>query len=826
MDKSQFEYRFERMIKFIAKQYKHATDIMPKDSAEFLSILPILLHYNHKYLPGYRNGSVPHGIDMFVPNEKQREYLRAHNIDPDEKVETYYPIYGLYSMGSTSTIAQGPDSDLDIWVCISKETPDFEINRLSEKCRFISAYAKALGVELNLFVTVEDRFANGSHGTMDTEDCGSAQSLFLLDEFYRTSMRLCGRYIAWYMISSEDEYDDYQKALKEFYQSDFIVREQWFDFGSVAKCSPEEYFGSGLWLVYKGIDRPFKALLKILLMEAYASEYPNTRLLSLELKDLIFKTKGKVQLKLDPYYLMFKKVSGYLLSIGDFERIDLVRISFYSKIKNALDQLTNKRALLRRQTFLKFITKTWKWSESYIDTINNPDKISVNESIYRVKKLFLSLLESYKSLLRFCMDHNIEFAITSDDAGVLSRKIYSAYEKYPGKIVIIKSALENIHQEKNLTLVKPSKFSLCNHGWHVFANAQNSIEILESKALYVTSSIVEMVCWVSANGLLGDRTNLFIKSPDSSVTEEKIKALCEDIRQFILSANLSVKESDLQKPRQIIKSMVVVNFHKDATSKFMISTSDLEIGSALSLGRQKMCLIGSVDVINLNSWGEISCNSFSDGESGIADVLASLIKSQKIDDTHEEIFSPLEFIKVCSYSDSHRDLIRYDLEAVIRGIYNCINGYDSNHVFALGHNTYEVVSDADNNLSLVKRFSFKASQDDVTILSRFGMRPEYALQVPDVVERSSTEGIIQYFFVKHVDIYDIYIVNERNEVKIYRNFKGSRTALVNEINRFYAQEYKNEDNSLKLNFNLPQYFVLNNDMTQVKPFSIMVSQDS
>ena len=114
----------------------------------------------------------------------------------------------------------------------------------------------------------------------------------------------------------------------------------------------------------------------------------------------------------------------------------------------------------------------------------------------------------------------------------------------------------------------------------------------------------------------------------------------------------------------------------------------------------------------------------------------------------------------------------------------------------------------------------------MTILSRFGMRPEYALQVPDVVERSSTEGIIQYFFVRHVDIYDIYIVNERNEVKIYRNFKGSRTALVNEINRFYTQEYKNEDNSLKLNFNLPQYFVLSPDLTKVKPFSIMVSQDN
>lgn len=36
--------------------------------------------------------------------------------------------------------------------------------------------------------------------------------------------------------------------------------------------------------------------------------------------------------------------------------------------------------------------------------------------------LFSSLLESYRTLLRFSVENKIEYAITSDDAGVLSRK--------------------------------------------------------------------------------------------------------------------------------------------------------------------------------------------------------------------------------------------------------------------------------------------------------------------------------------------------------------------------------------------------------------------
>ena len=107
------------------------------------------------------------------------------------------------------------------------------------------------------------------------------------------------------VLAKEDENQNYAKFLAEFYESPFVDKDAWFDFGSVAKCSPVEYFGSGLWLVYKGIDHPLKAVLKILLMEAYADEYPNTRLLSMELKSAVY-NGSKYSIRQDAYYLMYE----------------------------------------------------------------------------------------------------------------------------------------------------------------------------------------------------------------------------------------------------------------------------------------------------------------------------------------------------------------------------------------------------------------------------------------------------------------------------------------------------------------------------------------
>ena len=95
--------------------------------------------------------------------------------------------------------------------------------------------------------------------------------------------------------ASEDNFQEFEAPLD---------CDEWFDFGSVVKSSPTEYFGSGLWLSYKAIESPFKVVLKILLMEAYSNDYPNITWLHLRVKDYMLSHDG-YSLDLDSYYLMY-----------------------------------------------------------------------------------------------------------------------------------------------------------------------------------------------------------------------------------------------------------------------------------------------------------------------------------------------------------------------------------------------------------------------------------------------------------------------------------------------------------------------------------------
>ncbi|MDY3107355.1 MAG: class I adenylate cyclase [Succinivibrio sp.] len=817
MDKAQFENRFSKVESLNNERLKRAYGIMSNDCKKMLELVPILLNYNNPKIPGYVSSDVPYGIDGFKPNFSQKNYLIKHGIDPNLPSHGKYSIYALYAMGSTSSIAQSLSSDLDLWVCISKDVPIEQVNLLANKCKFISAFAKNIGAEINLFVTVEDRFLSGDHGAMDTEDCGSAQSLFLLDEFYRSAIRLCGRRIAWFMISKEEEYSDYKKYLEEFYQQDFVNKDEWFDFGSVAKSSPVEYFGSGLWLVYKGIDHPLKAVLKILLMEAYASEYPNTKLLSIELKQAIYDRKN-YSLGLDAYFLMLKKVEQYLIKIKDAKRLDLAKICFYLKVKQATPRSSSNLYLQKRLVFLRRICKVWGWYRSFVASLDNASRWKYATVKQRRHEILSSLLESYKALIRFSLLHNIEYAITSDDAGVLSRKIYAAIDEYPTKILVTHSELSSSLEESTLSFVQASSSSVCRKGWHVFTAPMDSLEILSTKASYIAKNATEAVAWTAFNHLLTKRTRIQVKSRLQSIDGDKIKYLLSDIEQFFGNGDLKVSQLELQKPREIVKAMLVVNFEDDATNDFMITPSDLEIGDSLSCGRQKMCLIGSLELLTLNSWGEINCIPYPQGEVGILQILALIVQPQilKYSKEPQAIFNTL---KICSYSNSHRVLIKYDLEATIRGIVSCYSEYESNYVFAVGHNTYEAKVDDDGTVVIHKNSLFRANEDEIMVLSKFGMRPEYALQVPAVVRDHASIGVIQYFFKKDEDSWSIYIVNERNEVKTFTKFKGSRSKLVNAINRYYTQE--SENSSLQvLNFNLPQYFILSDDQQTVKPFTI------
>ena len=95
MNKAQFEQRFSKVRYLNEQRYDRALQIMKKEVVDVLNLVPLLLHYNHSSIPGYRANEVPFGIDLFEPNEFQKEYLISKGIDPSQKVEGNFPIYAL-----------------------------------------------------------------------------------------------------------------------------------------------------------------------------------------------------------------------------------------------------------------------------------------------------------------------------------------------------------------------------------------------------------------------------------------------------------------------------------------------------------------------------------------------------------------------------------------------------------------------------------------------------------------------------------------------------------------------------------------------------------
>ncbi len=403
------------------------------------SLLPILLHYQHPLMPGYLKGNVPHGINVFTPDENQLQLLAELTGEQEltlvDAPKGELPITGIYSMGSTSSVGQNSVSDLDIWVCHQSWLDNEERLNLQRKCALLQKWCASMGIEVSFFLIDENRFRHNESGNLGGEDCGSTQHILLLDEFYRTAVRMAGKRILWNMVPGEEEhhYDDYVMSL---YAKGVLTPNEWLDLGGLSTLSAEEYFGASLWQLYKSIDSPYKAVLKTLLLEAYSWEYPDTKLLAMDIKQRLH--DGEIVcFGLDTYCMMLERVTHYLTSIDDQPRLDLVRRCFYLKVCEKLSTDDHQQRSGWRREILSQLVKSWGWDDEKLAILDNRAEWKIERVREAHNELLDAMMQSYHNLIRFARRNNLSVSASPQDIGVLTRKLYAAFEALPGKVTLV-----------------------------------------------------------------------------------------------------------------------------------------------------------------------------------------------------------------------------------------------------------------------------------------------------------------------------------------------------------------------------------------------------
>ncbi|WMQ74210.1 MAG: Adenylate cyclase [Sodalis sp.] len=787
------------------------------------SLLPTLLHFHHPMLPGYLDGNVPHGICLYSPNETQRAWLDdigrqagAAVAEPDSGAQ---PITGVYSMGSTSTIGQNANSDFDIWVCHQSWLDNEERAQLQRKCHLLERWATRQGVDVNFFLIDENRFRHNESGNLGDEDCGSTQHILLLDEFYRTAVRMSGKRILWNMVPGDEEahYDEYVLSL---YARGALTPNEWLDLGGLSTLSAEEYFGASLWQLYKSMDSPYKAVLKTLLLEAYSWEYPHTELLAMKIKQRLHDGEI-VSFGLDPYCMMLEQVTHYLTQINDMTRLDLVRRCFYLKVCEKLSQ--DPTGTPWRREILTQLVTNWDWDEARLKMLDDRANWKIDKVREAHDELLDAMMQSYRNLIRFACRNNLSVSASPQDIGVLTRKLYAAFEVLPGKVTLLNPQISPDLSEPHLTFIYVPQGRVNCTGWYLYNQSPSMDSILSHQPLEYNRYLNKLVAWAWFNGLLTRLTKVHIKGSDTC-NSDKLNGLIADVAgHFPLRVPAPTLKA-LYSPCEIRHLAIIVNLEHDPTAMLLnqVMHFDFRELDVFSFG-QRQCLVGSIDLLYRNSWNEVRALHFS-GEQAVLEALKTILGKMHRD------AAPPDTIEVFCYSQHLRGLIRTRVQQLVS---ECIELRLSStrqdparfkvvrvagQIWGL---FFERLSVSVQKLENAVEFYGAISNNKLNGLS---IQMEAGqIHLPPVVDGFASEGIIQFFFEDTTDDsgFNVYILDEANRVEAYHRCGGSKEELVRDISRFYSPPHDRFTyGSRFINFNLPQFYqIMNLDgRVQVLPF--------
>ena len=641
-----------------------------------LTLLPLFFHVNHPLLPGYVSGSTPAGLSNFEPDaqalaEAQR-LTRSFSYKP-RPVNQPKPIHGLFLMGSLGTLAQADQSDMDVWVCHAPDLGENELAELRKKCQLLEAWALTMGAEAHFFLIEPTRFVLGERDTqLSSDDCGTTQHYLLLDEFYRTAIWLAGRTPIWWLVPVYEE-TRYAEFTHTLLSKRFIRADETLDLGHLAHIPPGEFIGAGLWQLFKGIESPYKSVLKLLLTEVYASEHPNVHCLSLRFKRAVFANQMDLD-ELDPYIVVYRRIEEYLKARNEPERLELVRRALYLKVNRKLT--AGQRTSSWQRLLLERLAREWSWDQRQLALLDSRSQWKVRQVASERRALVSELNYSYRFLTQFARTEQTVSLINKRDLNVLGRRLYAAFERKAGKVEFINPGIAPDLAEDTLTLVQsPNRKEPGQHHWGLYNGNLTALEWEHFAPIKRSRDLLEMLTWCHRNGVIDSSTRLALHPGTSDMTEFELFNLLGSLQQTIALPLASVDEERLLRSAVPEDVLLLINVgvdplkhHRDLNILMTTERTD-----SLSYAGVRDNLVLTLDQVTLNSWNEVMVSRY-DGPHALLDCLRDYLNQLPSD--------RLPRLRVRCFCHNRAQFIAQRVEEIFDTAQNLLLG-QSNHRYLL-----------------------------------------------------------------------------------------------------------------------------------------------
>lgn len=591
-------------IKFLM-QNKHslltAFDIFKPVQAELFQLIPLLLHENIIF-PGFEkqfkklSGPVPCGIFEFIPDPAALSVLGKYVRKSQRTIryKTQYAVEGLFTIGSTGSIAQTSDSDIDWWVCINeKQLSTSQIQLLRKKLNILEQIAiQRFNTHVTFFIVDIVKTRKNDFGDSSIESSGSAQARLLKEEFYRTMIYVAGKIPFWSVLSTSVSINYYNSILNTI--SAFPNLTRYIDLGDIHAISTSEYFGASIWQMFKWLKSPFKSVIKMALLEKFIFEYGRKSLLCNQYKDKWM--NAGIHLRFshnDAYYILLKQLIHYYEKRNDTQSVNLLLTCFFLKLGLSKESQVENSAFGLKKHFLDSCVKEWGWTREKVFEVGN-FKTWAYSDIARLSNLIETyMIKKYKTIHKaYQSSLHKQKGITLEDQTLLGRKVLVEFSKQPGKVgkVLLVSRGDRHFQSLQLKYFPPGDTG--HFSWQLLNKNKKALHHRE-EALVTATTIEEIGAWLIINNLYSQNMVINLVPNPAYVTFDDIRKLYRQMYDFFDPfVNKTIHFNELLKKKRVMCLFVSVNFYAPKTE-----------------GK-----ITGYCAVYLNTWGEMFCEVSAPGQ--------------------------------------------------------------------------------------------------------------------------------------------------------------------------------------------------------------------
>ena len=797
-----------------------ALDVLPDLQQKLFHVIAFFIHYNQIDTPSIIDPSTPCGVHGFTLSNAMIsacDFLGLtipESTAPSKAINSNSAAFeGVYAMGSTASFGQNSQSDIDIWLVYNSNLTQAQLKLIEYKNKLISDWFAGFDFEVNIYLVHPMQFRECSAyencQSVGIENSGSSQHWLLLEEFYRTHIRLAGKVVAWWPDATSQVTKTNANLLY---------------LGDVNSLPATEYFGASLWQLYKGLNKPHKALLKVLLLEVYASEYPHTNLITQQIWQYCEQQDFSVDN--DAYLVLFKRIETYLIAQGDNTRLEIIRRCFYLKSGIKLSCLSSKNSTDWRIEKIKSLVNQWQWSHELITILDNNAYWHAGQLKWFNQQLSELLLFSYKNLLMFASKQTLSDRMRVEELGLLARKLHTYFSDDDHLLQPLNRLWSISTAEKSLTIrhcIKTSRFYLYRQPYDkmdVFGvDSLDQQNAFDNHAIHEAGNICSLVAWAVLNGVATTETH-WSQVGSSSKRSDKLGYLTRKLIP-IMHHVPTVSKRDLCEPWCYQKIVLITNMDGDPTVKWQGQEMMLDYVNAniLSLGQAKRSMLSSVAIVSLNSWGEWQSHRF-DGRTALLEAISFIILGLKRSNERVDL-------SIISCSEKFKQQIFNQLKTLLLRCYGLMKKVNQTntlmHPVTIGEQQYNMYF---NSLGMMYRKNDATVQNknhEDYMLPQSNLSDDPYSSAPSIIHQFIVKGAKQYFLHEQNKILDVFIANEHNQLEHLQYLDTNIEDVVAKESHLYVFDAKKQNKPV---FNMPQFFqlVLIEGKLTVMPFGLSVDE--